>query len=414
LSNLFPPDVDGDDTTLFDIENEKDKKSSSYKEEMSHAAVGRLFDDVDENSKTSTSSFVSGYDNVLDESSKTRASQPEPRDWSKPVSVKSEPKPVIKQRREPKQNDSWGQPEERQEPAVDRPRQRRGSTTTRLVQGEQNESDFDATGLREGRTVRERDRRRAAGNPDPKPAMRVNVTSEKPIDELTGEDIRIEIAEQSQQPPDDGFDDFRKRFNPGELVSSPRNPNRPVRSGSRDVRKDRIRANSREMEVINPLRYILAAGALIIVGFFIFLIVSNSNLRGYRDEADELRTAAASHEDEISSLRGQINTLQASNNELSDILDNLQTNDNQETQNSGWSPPNNTTAGNNNPPVVHPSDVEFPVYHTVQRGEHLNSIAMRWYGSAEPEILQHIATENNITNINRINAGVILRLTAMP
>ena len=416
MSNKLPPNVNSDDIAIVGFNDdlpETDEKDE-YKEEMSRAAVGRLFSSEDSAPDASGSAFISGYDRAPEALEKPRPkprvspASLETRDWSKPANpnlrlvTNSEdtpppPRPPQRQAQRPVR-----EPEEAIPESADRPRPRRESSTTKMLQGDPNEIDYVEAGLRDGRNLRDRDRRRGSGgNPDPKPAVRVNVASERPMQD-----------HEAEPQAEEDFSGFRQRFNPGELVSSPRNPNRPVRQGqNRDVRKDRMRVQSRDLEAISPFRWIVTAGALVILALFIFMMFRMSTLSGYRTLAEEYRGTLAEERARIVSVEQERNEYRAQVLDNERLINELRAGNDPNPPSAG--PGQIPGTGSDTTPQQTPQPTLLPAEHTVVRGDNLHAIARRFYGNSDPETLQHIQAINGISNPNHIFVGQVLILTPM-
>jgi hypothetical protein len=342
---------------------------------------------------------------------------------------RSEPMPMREPMRE-------REPQPRREEHYDeRPKPRRESVTARLIHGDE---DAFEMGARDGRVMRERtdrDRRRAAAanNPAPRPAARVNVAAERPMREEhpqerpreerrknphqqrpPGEERRRnprreERAAMSASTTDEDLNGFRQRFNPGELVSSPRNTNRPVRAGqARDVRKNRAKSEPavREAESVSPIRWILAAGALAVLVLIVFLVIRMNSFASYRDEVYDARLAAETAETNLSAVNTLLSDLQRRYNNLRTEFDELRE--------------VNPTPGNpGDPGNPHELAVILPTYHVVVGGDILHAIALRYFPNVEPIELamDHIFRSNQhiraFTDPNMLHAGWRLRIEPM-
>jgi len=384
LSRLLPPGMDTEDEALADgTHNSADNDDKAYNEAMSRAAVGRLFDDGNDDPPPVTSAFVTGYDRAPTQADDSRpVARQDTRDWSQPDS---------------------GFQGRLVEP--ERPRARRDTVTARLIQGEE---DPYEVGLRDGRAMRDRDRRRAS-NPDPRPAVRVNVPTERPIQEAhQAHDPRRPSREERNAAPttDEDLDGFRQRFNPGELVSAPRNPNRPVRPGQqRDVRKDRMRVESRDMETVSPLRWILAAVVLAVLVLIVFLVIRIRSLTDYRDQVEAATAAQAAAESARDGYRADVSILENRVSQLEYELENMAAlgQDNQDGR-----------PGTQEAPPAPPSPL-LPTTHTIVSGENLHAIARRFFPNVEvADAMQHIYLTNPIiVNMNDIQVGWVLDILPM-
>jgi len=274
--------------------------------------------------------------------------------------------------------------------------------TARILQDDAHD-DFNDPGYRDtARGARERsDRERRRGlTPDPKPAVRVNVPTERPMRDI-GQDADLQPPRRSGSDataPEGSIDDFRKRYNPGEMISSPRNPNRPVRAGqSRDVRKDRSKISNRDLETVSPLRWILAGAALFILVLIVFLVVRVNNLSGYSSQVEELQAQLAQAELREIGLRDDVDRYQERYQAAQNALDEL-------IAGNG----NGGNGGGRNGPY------ELPRWHTVQEGEFLDAIARRYFPYEYlADARRHIQDVNEIENPNHIRPGQQIHITSM-
>jgi nucleoid-associated protein YgaU len=362
--NSLPPD-----TTAL----EEEKTDAYYSEELSRAAVGRLFDDDEDEPPDVKSAFVTGFDRApSDEKNPTRRRV-------RPPAPEPEPE------------------EEPEEPVADRGR-RRETATTRLLHGAA-EDNYDM----------ER-RRRRNPNPSPKPAVRVNVPVERPAREP-----REKTDDGSHtKPVGEDLETFRRRYNSQELFSPPRNQNRPVRQGRADVRTNRIRPSDRDMESISPMRMIIACTALVVLILFSVITFQMISYRNkFREAGAELLAAqdaiAQAQQTElvlVPGLRETISDLEREAARLQRIIDESEPADQHNIPPD--SPPNVTPA-----PSPTPGLPSLPTTTTVPRGGSLSSIARRYYGNNNPATIQHIQNVNNISDPNRIQEGQVLQLTPM-
>ena len=421
MSRLLPPDTE--DVNLADGNiTADDNDDAAYSEEMSRAAVGRLFADGNDESPAA-SAFVTGYDrSTPPEAPERHVPRQDTRDWSKPADSGFQGRlvqggeggaPRPRPRREPEEPAPWADelPRGKEIPfESERPRGRRETLTSRIIQGD--EDPFEA-GLRDGRaSMRDRERRRAGNNPDPRPAVRVNVPTEHPIQDShkAQESRRPSREEHYEATSDEDLDGFRQRFNPGELVSSPRNPNRPVRPGqSRDVRKDRMRVESRDMETVSPLRWILAAAVIGVLVLIVFLVIRMNSFAGYRDEVESYRASAQLAQAQRDTAISNYNSLQQRYDNLRDEMDNMTAN-NQATDEQGGRPTDPT----GETPPGQPPAVNEPFTHVVVPGEFLSTIARRFFPGVDVnDAMAHIQAVNNITNPDHIQIGQPLEITPM-
>ena len=204
---------------------------------------------------------------------------------------------------------------------------------------------------------------------------------------------RQAAGEENQAAPE--FDSFRQRYNPGELVSPPRNTNRPVRQGqARDVRKDRIRPPEQKKETSGYIKYLYVLASVIVL---IIIIWVASLYVGARNERDDLLAQVT----ELESLRNQNNQLRDEYLSQGQNLINSQARvrflEGVFTE-IGIDPDDPFPAPDNG--------ATGPVTHTIRSGESLDSIARQHFGNSYPETINHIVRTNpQITNPNVIQVG---------
>lgn len=355
-------------------DNNGDK--ARYSEDLSRAAVQRLFDDDEADaSPPEESEFVKGFDR---------------NPTKRPDQPKAEDNPAPKE-------------EPAEEPARS---SRRDSATNRILHGDAPEETPERPG-------RERPRRR---NPVPKPAVRVNVPQERPVRERQGQKPPEQPDEHSS--PEE-LDSFRRRYNSEELFSPPRNPNRPVRPGKADVRTNRMKSDYAE-EPISPIRIILMCGAifiLVIVAFLVWQLLSTrSDLREAEQELYEARSAVTAAEAEA---ERQIREMRAQRDAAEELRDDYLA----RLREHGIDPyappdlPDDVTAPHDidgpTPPPTPGARPELPTTHTVVHGDRLVNIAYRYFGNRYPATVNHIVSANNLRDPDHIWIGQVLQITPM-
>ena len=370
-----------------------EKKDAYYSEELSRAAVGRLFDDDEEEEDGPPpikSAFVTGFDR--NPTKKRELPKREPNERFKPV--KEEPEASEEE-----------QPEvPREEPLVERHR-RRETATTRLLNVASDEG-FEA----ERRELRNSRRR----NPAPKPAVHVNVPNERQIRDQHSDPRNA--SQDENNPTEEDLDTFRRRYNSEELFSPPRNPNRPVGPGRGDVRKNRISVSDRDMDTISPLRMIFAGAAIAVLVLVTILTWQLVSFRTrYNEAQDELLRAQAT----VTAAQAEAEIL---NRDLQyDLAIAVRERDNFESilRGLGYDPDappvadHDGTGPGDTPTQPTPQPSQLPTTHTVVGGESLNRIALRYFGNADQATIRHIQTVNNISNPNNIQVGQVLNITPM-
>jgi len=379
---VYPLDKKPEDTA--DLE----KLDTYYSEELSRAAVGRLFDDDDEEEGDDgppqiKSAFVTGFDRApsRDKNPTKKRERPPAREEHD----RFKPQEEEPQAEEPPI-------EEREEAPPERHRRRETATTRLLSSGSNNAREDDS----------ERRERTGRRNPSPKPAVRVNVAKEREHD--------------PNEPKPDDLETFRRRYNSEELFSPPRNPNRPVRKGRTDVRKDRIPINT-GTEPVTPLNMILAGAAIVVVAIVCVLTFQLISHRSKLSDAEEKVTTLetqiermeSQHDIEVAELKNELVNAHIKNVELQVMLTEHGLNPDDPPPGSEGDRP-----GSGITPTPPPgTGSNFPVTHVVAPREVLSTIARRYYGNADPATLEHIRVTNNIRDINNIGIGLELTLTEM-
>ena len=385
-----------------------------YSEEMSRQAVGKLFTGGTKKD-TDKRPLVKGF-------GQDSADERPPRQTARPQGAVS---PV---------DDSEGIQKEkpREIKVVERGGRRRDSATTRSTMPEGREESFQsgvraATGGRPDVSARQNPEQAAATQKgDTSPRQRVPrpapTEGAKPAAKVPAEDS-------------DGldFDGFRQRYNPNELVSPPRNKNRPVRNpAARDVRKDRVRLNDGDLETVNTFRLFAFGGVVVVVLLIGILFFQNMSLRGQRNERDTQIAELVGARDENIALNARVQELQGETatqanriNHLEGILNSYNIDPDAPPAELGTT--TQTTPGGGTPgPLPSPPAPLLPTTHTVASGESLAIIARRYFGqtfdlndTANMRIVQeHIARDNsppiNMNNINHIEIGWVLTIIPFP
>jgi len=192
------------------------------------------------------------------------------------------------------------------------------------------------------------------------------------------------------------------------MISSPRNPNRPVRAGqSRDVRKDRAKISSRDMETVSPLRWILAGAVLFVLILIVFLVVRVNALGRYRDDVVELRAELDALIATEAGVRAELYRANQQIEELEAIV-------NPTEQDPNGTPGSTPTPG---PGQSNQTDLDFvlPLVHVVEPNQNLNMIARIYFPDAYVgEAIAHIQAVNDIRNPNHVQVGERLQITPMP
>ncbi|MCL1842568.1 MAG: LysM domain-containing protein [Defluviitaleaceae bacterium] len=367
---IFPLDRTPENAPEKDMANFQAEKSDAYySEEMSRAAVGRLFD-VDEGEEDGPppikSAFVKGFDRPAErDKNPTKKRERVSGDRFKPPEnqhIEDEASAV------------------REEQTQDRHRRRETATTRLLHGGAGDDYDTPPRGTRGRR------------NPDPKPAVRVNVPTERQVRE-SHQGNHDEIP-----PSSEDLDNFRSRYNAGELFSPPRNNNRPVRPGqSRDVRTNRVRVSERDMDTISPLRMIITAASIFILVLVSVLTFQLISARGrYSDAQDYIETLRLRVTNAETTNELVISNLQDELNDANDLIEQLQMGID---PNQPVLPPDGTHRPGEDVPdaPATSTNASLPTTHTIVSGDRIERIAQRYFGNS------YISTQDHIvaTNISR-------------
>lgn len=424
-----------------DVHDDQLETGPFYNEEMSRAAVGRLFDDDDDDNDSPEPIYVSGFDR-----NPTRRTK---RNKRIDLDDMSEQKSATRNTSNIREITNKSEQEERI-------RSRRASA--RLVEddGDEEEIDFFEAGFRDARAPRERDlreartrdrdrdrerlerhntdrlersntdridrgrdtERRRQPNPDPKPAVRVNVPNERPVPP----EARIRKEPRNVPSPiEDEWDNFRQRYNPGELISSPRSPGNRQRRGPAPDRGGRGQEYY-EVESVSPIRWIITAVAISVMVLMVFLVVRMSSMSNQLTDAQEtirqleytppVETASPleiqARDEQIAELRNEItrlrNLLMMANIDPDAPVPPPHLGENDPDSGDPTSPGAADTSGTD----------DFPRQITVVAGDSLSRIANRNYGTNAPEIINHIVAYNNLSNPNAIQVGQVLTLPPLP
>lgn len=328
------------------------------------------------------SAFVTGFDR--NPTKKRERPIREENERFKPASKEEEPEVMPREEHPPERH------------------KRRETATTRLLNNAEEPPEPEH---------RERNSRRR--NPAPKPAVRVNVPSERKVRNPQGEPMQDRQRENSAE---EDLDTFRRRYNSDELFSPPRNPNRPVRQGRSDVRTNRIKPGERDSETVGITRIILAGSLIAALGVVTILTWQMMSFRSaYNEAQSDLISAhaavtAAHTEAELTNrdllyqrdnLLSQISALEALF--YSYGID----------PNAPPPPPDDGTRPGEGATQTTPSTPTLPTEHMVVTGENLSRIAQKYFGNSEPATLEHIRSTNNLRSINDIQAGRPLTITPM-
>ncbi|MCL2372514.1 MAG: LysM peptidoglycan-binding domain-containing protein [Defluviitaleaceae bacterium] len=362
------------------------KPGKPYGEDISRAAVGRLFD---EDAEDKSSQFVRGYG----------------RNTS----------------RRPGANEA-DRASQDTKPLQQETRTRTRRATTMLMDGaDESELPAESSFTRPRERVRDRDRRR---NPEPMPAVRTNVeTVHKP-------EFRHPRDGKDAPQPENNLEGFRERYNPDELISAPRRRSGPPpRDGG--ARKPRgpaapvPLAYGTETEGLNPLRIVgvvVAAGVLI---FMVFLVIRmnglSNDISDYRDQIADLEYAAGATSPsqlELDAMREERDHYRSEAQRLDNQLRQIGQHPDHQPQQPG--PGQGVSDGTDvdvptPTPEVNVNQQGFPRTVTVRSGDSLSRVVARYYGPSPPHTLVlHVAAANNLVYPYIVHEGQTLTLPPRP
>jgi len=277
------------------------------------------------------------------------------------------------------------------------------------------EDDFFETGIREARAARER---RRQPNPAPRPAVRATVPTQRRM--AAPPPPRHDGDPTSMTPPEDAYDTFRQRYNPGELIS-PARGGRPVRNVPPVQGSERRPAPQHyDEDAVNPLRYLLLFGVIVCLGVFIFLLVRLSSVRSdladaratiqtMQDESERYHLTAEQRDhwyDEYHRISLEHEYLQLRYAQLSGAG----------TTDPGTQQPG--TGDSDQPTTTEPPTTEppFPRVHVLQQGQTVSAVAEIHYGRRDWLLVLHILSYNNLSEdaAARLPAGATINVPAPP
>jgi len=385
LNKSHPPDAD-DRRRGAHLSDDFDDTSDDQYDEAPISPIGRLMDDNIDTTEE-PSAYVKGFD------------RPPAREPAR----RREPPP-------PAEPPAAPAPERERRPRRERP------TVSRQPEIDPDEDFFEA-GIRE---VRARDRSRESrrpSNPDPRPAVRASVPTQRRMAAPPPDHQQME--EHATYPPEDAYDSFRKRYDPGELISASRgrqsrDEGRPTRGGYTSGGRDVAAHADEDGEGLNPMRMILAGLALGVLLLMVFLVISRAS-RGTR--ISELEAQVASMEEAYASTQRNLNRIaeleglnSAHERTIADLNAQIVVQSNLDAQQPGDNNDAQPSENNDNgEEAVAQNPLRIPAYHTVERGQSLSSIARLHYGPCTASEIHALAEQiriyNNITNANHIQVG---------
>jgi len=272
---------------------------------------------------------------------------------------------------------------------------------------------------------RERQRRKEQ-NPVPKPAVRVNAERPRRSHSLAIE--KPPTDEEWTPMAEEDFESFRKRYNEPHVMA----PREAKAKSSERTRKKTVsrRSSERPTEGPNPLRYLLVAVALFVLGVMMVMAFNNRNLR--LDVARLEASATGSIEDaaEIVSLSLAIEEYR---HELASLQEDFDAQYNlllehgiiagDDYVGDDYTPPVDTTPtrpeDEAEPPPQPPAEPPpppqppAPVTHIVQQGQFLSHIAFAHFGSSATRYVELIANANNLAYPFPIQIGQELTIPVL-
>jgi len=300
------------------------------------------------------------------------------------------------------------------EPIIERPSRRERAGGEDGMSGAEHSSDktpqpvdgddFFEAGIREARAIRER---RRQPNPAPRPAVRANVPTQRRM---------ASMPSMSQPPPpEDAYDTFRQRYNPGELISSGKG-GRPVRKAPpAGGERGPVRPAVDDSDTVSPLRYLMLGATVAFLGVLVFLLVHSHNLRGNYAEAQATIARMQEAYDSYHLITEQRDILLTKNEAQEITIENLQSElaMREDVGTPGVQQPNDPPVQpvTTEPPATTP---QFPVAHVLQRGQNLHAVARLFYGDATPALIAHIANYNNLADPDRVREGDVINVPAPP
>jgi nucleoid-associated protein YgaU len=184
-----------------------------------------------------------------------------------------------------------------------------------------------------------------------------------------------------------------------------------------------VRYAEDENERVSMIRWGLLAGIIVVFAFIIFLLASRASINNrYREARDTIASMEAAYA-RYNSLSREAEALEEENEDLQREINSLQS------QLAALGTANNVVPDDNNvPPTIGsettpgdttPEPPTLPAQHTITRGQTLISIARMHYGPGANHAedlarAQHIATYNNIPNIDAIQLDQTITIPPLP
>ena len=222
--------------------------------------------------------------------------------------------------------------------------------------------------------------RRMDKNPEPRPAVRVNVERPRRSHPVVTEPVEVDT--ESAPMAEEDFDNFRRRYSePHVMTPPPREKPAPRPAAKR-------RKEAEVVEGPSPLRYMVAIIAVGILGLMTFLAANNRNLRVEVDRYRAQATAADDNTEELLranvEIAGYQQTIAELEAELADrdaqlaALGQASGDDDPDADADDTTRPEETTTEET---TQAPPAVTGPRVIIAQRGDNVWRIARRYYGS---------------------------------
>jgi nucleoid-associated protein YgaU len=347
----------------FEMEDKAEGDSlDKYNEEMARDAVGSLFDGDDDSDGDDGQPVVSGFE-------KSKKPAP-PRNPYRPTSAGRERAP--------------------------------GPRVQEVLDGEKE-------------PPRKRDRTHES-NPTPRPAVRVSSTPSREKKRPARYDIDEDINENTGV--EDDMEAFRSRYSKtqkkGERPAGYQRAEHPASFRPANMRFSGADEHD-EDERIPLLHWVFIGVTVVLLVIAVFFAYRSYTLTGELAEAEASIAAGSANSAEITQLKldnenllGQVQTLEAENQELEGRIANISSQEPQQTFGPDETP--------DNPIVTNPSPDDAPApeatpapaggkTYTVVSGDSLAKIAGREYGNQSQANIDKIANANGITNPNSLQIG---------
>jgi len=206
-----------------------------------------------------------------------------------------------------------------------------------------------------------------------------------------------------QPPPEDQYDTFRQRYNPGDLISSGRGrPGGPHPDG-------RSRRDDDDAGGVNPLRFVLIAFVIALLVLLVILIVQLTRVSAERNDLREQITDAEEAIERYEAQSGELLTVRHEYGTLRVLYDALYA----EHQICLAEPV--VVDGVTTNPIT--GEIILPTTYTVQPGDYVRRVAQRFYDSIEPFYWRLIVDANPAVAARpnyALHIGDVLTIPALP